>query len=68
MANVNFTLNLVFKPAYFTLLETAQSIAAERGHDEAIRWVDHVLAADFDLFCSIVTDRRPQLRLIEGGR
>jgi hypothetical protein len=68
MANVNLTLSLKFKPAYWSLLETAEAIAVERGQDEAVRWADKVISADFDIFFTIETDRRPPLRLIEGGR
>jgi len=67
MANANVSISVIFKPAFHSLVECAQTIAFEQGDEVASAWAKNVLEADWNLFCGIETDR-PRLRLIQGGR
>lgn len=66
MAALNLTAELT--PAFYALLECAETIAEQHGPDRAEEWARTVLVADIELFCRIGSDRRPALRLIDGGR
>lgn len=63
----NLTLSMEFKPAYRALVDCAVEIAALEGQDVAERWVAEQIGSHFDLFCRIVANSRPSLRLIRGG-
>lgn len=67
MARMITTLTTTFTPAYYGLLEAAQTIAERHGDDRAMEWVTRVMEADFDLFCRVSVDSKPKLRLIRGG-
>jgi hypothetical protein len=68
MAQTTLTLSAHFTPAYYALLNTAEVIKARHGEDTAMAWALKTLQADFGLFCTLSADRRPELRLIIGGR
>jgi hypothetical protein len=68
MARVVMTLRVEYRPAFDALLACAHEIRATHGDECAAAWASAALEADFDLFCRIVSDTRPVLRLIQGGR
>lgn len=55
-------------PAFSALLECARLVAETEGEERAMEWAKRVLDADIGLFCSIEQDRRPRLRLVQGGQ
>jgi hypothetical protein len=59
---------ITFKPAFYALIECASAIALEDGDEAATAWAHRVIAADLTLFSVSRVERRPQLRLIQGGR
>lgn len=68
MAAITFNLSFERRPAFYALLDCAKEIAETHGEEAAAAWAQGVLDADFDLFVRLRTDRRPTLRLIQGGR
>ncbi|MEG3086168.1 hypothetical protein [Sphingomonas sp. PB4P5] len=67
MARTTLTLSAHFTPAFYELLNTAEAIKERHGPDRATEWAHKAMEIDFDLFCSIRSDRRPSLRVIRGG-
>lgn len=67
MTAITLNLSATYTPAFYVLAECAQQIALAHGEDVAIDWAHRVLDADIELFCVISADRRPALRLIQGG-
>lgn len=68
MAQTVLTLKCECRPALDALITCAQEIAETHGEDRAMAWAAAQVDADLDLFVRVVTERRPVLRLINGGR
>jgi hypothetical protein len=64
---LHLTIIPTFTPAYHAMLDTAVLIAERSGNEAAERWVLHQLEHSFDLFCELRLDRKPILRLVNGG-
>ncbi|WP_347271813.1 hypothetical protein [Rhizorhabdus histidinilytica] len=68
MAQTVLTLKCECRPALDALIACAREIAETHGEDRAMAWASAALEADFDLFWRVVSDTRPALRLVQGGR
>jgi hypothetical protein len=68
MAQAMLTLKFERRPALDALIACAREIAETHGEDRAMAWAAAQVDADLDLFVRVVTERRPVLRLINGGR
>lgn len=67
MAIVNLTVTMNARPAYYALLDCAREIALTHGEDAAVEWAQAALGRDVGMFIKTGMDRRPALRLIQGG-
>jgi hypothetical protein len=65
---VCLTLSVSSTAAYDALIEAALEIALEHGEARALAWAEKILAADMELFFVTQVERRPSLRLINGGK
>jgi hypothetical protein len=68
MAQAMLTLKFEGRPSLDALIACAREIAETHGEDRAMAWASAALEADFDLFWRVVSDTRPALRLVQGGR
>lgn len=68
MASDTIRLTLSTTPAFGALVLCAQAIAEDEGEDYAAAWAKRVMEADIDLFVKAEAEKRPALRIIEGGR